>query len=623
MYNITDFDRHLFHEGKHFEAYKILGAHVCEEGTIFTVWAPNAKNISVIGSFNDWNTDANPMKKLSIEGLWNVFIEGVQEYEIYKYHIVTKDGLVLHKSDPVAFYAEVRPKTASVTYNLNGYQWSDSKWMTKRKKWDFTKEPISIYELSLSSWRKNEDESYYTYKKLSEELIPYIKDLGYTHIEIMPLHEHPFDGSWGYQVTGYYAITSRFGEPKDFMNFVDLCHQNDIGVLLDWVPSHFCKDIHGLSSFDGSNIYESDDPVLKENLDWGTLNFNYKRNEVKSFLISNAIFMFDYFHIDGLRVDAVAYMIYKNMATSRHDLFDPEEKNNDAIDFIKELNTEVFKRYEDILMIAEESSAYPLVTAPVDKGGLGFSLKWNMGWMNDTLKYIEVDPLFRKGSHDKLTFSIMYAFNENFVLPFSHDEVVHGKKSLLDKMPGDYSMKFNGLKLLFSYMFFHPGKKLTFMGSEFGQFIEWNEWSELDWHLLDYESHMGIYNYIKKLNHFYRKYKELHEIDFKYDGFLWNDVHNKNESIIGFSRYDSNGNHLLMIFNFTPINRKDYWIKIHKLTNYEILLCSDELAYGGCSEISNKSFNPFLKGEDIYISYDLPPLSATVFKPIERRLFND
>lgn len=623
MNHISEFDRHIFHEGKHYEVYKFMGSHVDESATTFTVWAPNALSVSVVGDFNNWNQFENPMKKISIEGLWTARIEGIGENQSYKYHIFTSDKKEIYKADPYGFYSEVKPKTASITYDISGYKWNDQKWMKKRIKSDFTKKPISIYELNFASWRKNGDGSYYSYDQLAKELIPYIKDLGYSHIEIMPLHEHPFDGSWGYQVTGYYAITSRYGEPKDFMNFVDQCHQNNIGVILDWVPSHFCKDEHGLARFDGTNLYESDDEILRENRDWGTLNFNYKRNEVKNFLISNAIFLVENFHVDGLRVDAVAYMIYKNMATSRYDLFKPDEINEDAIDFLKELNIQVFKRFRDVLMIAEESSTYGGITRPVHEGGLGFNLKWNMGWMNDTLKYIELDPLFRSGSHDKLTFSIMYAFSENFVLPLSHDEVVHGKKSLLDKMPGDYNMKFSGLKLLLSYMYFHPGKKLSFMGAEFGQFIEWDEWKQLDWHLFDYESHRSIYKYVKELNKKYRKEKSLHEIDFEYDGFKWNDVDNKNESIIAFSRYDLRGRHVMCVFNFTPVKRENYWIKIHDKKDYRIVLCSDDEEYMGNSRNLKSEKKYFKHKGQIYISYDLPPLSATLLKPIERRKKHD
>lgn len=621
--HISEFDRHIFHEGKHYEVHKFMGAHVSSRGTTFTVWAPHAKAVSVVGDFNNWSQFENPMKKISIEGLWSIFVENVYDGERYKYHILTSDNKELYKADPYAFYAEQKPKTASVTYDLENYTWSDKKWMKKRKKWDFTKEAISIYEINFASWKKNEDGSFYTYGQFADELIPYIKELGYTHIEIMPLHEHPFDGSWGYQVTGYYAITSRYGSPKDFMNFVDLCHQNEIGVILDWVPSHFCKDEHGLASFDGSNLYECDDEVLRENRDWGTLNFNYERNEVKNFLISNAIFLLEKYHIDGLRVDAVAYMMYKNMATSRYDLFEANDINEHAVKFIKQLNIQVFERFSDVLMIAEESSPYVGVTSPVHKGGLGFNLKWNMGWMNDTLKYIELDPLFKSGSHSKLTFSIMYAFNENFVLPLSHDEVVHGKKSLLDKMPGDYNMKFSGLKLLLSYMFFHPGKKLTFMGTEFGQFIEWDEWKELDWHLYDYDSHKSIYNYLKKLNYMYKKEKTLHEIDFKYDGFKWNDADNRNESIIAFSRFDLKGNHTLAVFNFTPVKRENYWIKIYDKCDYQAILCSDDGIYNGNSDNLGNEITYFEDKGNIYVSYDLPPLSATLLKPIERRKKHD
>lgn len=623
MNQISEFDRHIFHEGKHYEVYKFMGAHIGKKGTTFRVWAPHALSISVVGSFNNWNQFEHPMERLSIEGLWSVFIEGVGEGESYKYHIFTPDKKELYKADPYAFYSELKPNTASITYDIKGYEWSDQKWMKRRRKKDSLNSAISIYEINFASWRKNDDGSFYTYEQLSIELIPYVKELGYTHIEIMPLQEHPFDGSWGYQVTGYYSITSRYGSPKDFMNFVDLCHQNGIGVILDWVPSHFCKDEHGLASFDGSNLYECDDEILKENKDWGTCNFNYERNEVKNFLISNAIYLIEKYHIDGLRVDAVAYMIYKNMATSRYDLFKEDEINEHAINFLKQLNIQVFERFSDVLMIAEESSTYPGVTSPVHEGGLGFNLKWNMGWMNDTLKYIELDPLFRSGSHNKLTFSLMYAFNENFLLPLSHDEVVHGKKSLLDKMPGDYDMKFSGLKLLLSYMFFHPGKKLNFMGSEFGQFIEWDEWKELDWHLFEYDSHKSIYNYVKELNHIYKKQKTLHELDFSYEGFRWNDVDNSDESILAFSRYDLKGRHTLAVFNFTPVKRENYWIKLHEKKDYRVILCSDDAEYNGKSKNLASEKNYFKHNGDIYISYDLPALSATLLKPIERRKRHD
>lgn len=596
-----------------------MGAQVSGGGTTFTVWAPNAKYVSLVGNFNQWDSGQTPLKPVNEVGLWWVFVPGLGEYEVYKYFIVGPGDEVHHKADPYGFFSEVKPQTASVTFDLKGYAWNDQDWMRARKIFDFTRSPIAVYELNVASWRRNPDGSYYSYRQLGDELIPYVKELGYTHIELMPLMEHPFDGSWGYQVTGYFAITSRYGNPRDFMEFVDRCHQAGIGVIFDWVPSHYCKDAHGLGHFDGGCVYEKTDPVLKENLDWGTFNFDYSRNEVKSFLVSSANFFFDKFHVDGFRVDAVAYMIYKGMSTSRHDLFHHEELNTDAVEFLKELNTEVFKRHQGILMIAEESSAYPLVTKPVSVGGLGFNLKWNMGWMHDTLEYLEMDPVFRKSAHHRLTFSIAYAFSENFLLPLSHDEVVHGKKSLLDKMVGDYSEKFKGLKLLLSYMYFHPGKKLTFMGTELAQFVEWNEWEALDWHLLQYDTHRGVFEYLKALNHSYRNLPELHSIDFEYDGFKWNDVDNSQESVISFSRYDREGNALLAVLNFTPIHREQYWIRVHVPQDYEIILSSEEKSYGGMLESIGRVHSSFEAYGQHFIAMELPALSATLLKPRKGR----
>lgn len=615
----NEFNQYLFHEGKHFKAYEFMGAQVGKAGTGFTVWAPNAGYVSLVGNFNGWDSGATPLEKINEVGLWWGFVPGLGEYEVYKYFIVGPGGEVHYKADPYGFFAEVKPQTASVTFDLEGYPWQDGEWMQARRDFDFSRSPIAVYELNAASWRKNPDGSYYGYHQLAEELIPHIQELGYTHIELMPLLEHPFDGSWGYQVTGYFAITSRYGNPKDFMFFVDRCHQAGIGVIFDWVPSHYCKDAHGLGHFDGGGVYEKTDPVLRENLDWGTFNFDYARDEVRSFLISSANFLFEKFHVDGFRVDAVAYMIYKGMSTSRHDLFHHSELNTEAIAFLKELNTEVFARHPGILMIAEESSAYPLVTKPVSTGGLGFNLKWNMGWMHDTLEYLELDPLYRKEAHNRLTFSIAYAFSENFLLPLSHDEVVHGKKSLLDKMVGGYEEKFKGLKLLLSYQYFHPGKKLTFMGTELAQFVEWDEWGTLDWHLLDYDSHRGVFNYLKALNHSYRNLPPLHAIDFEYEGFKWNDVENARESVISFTRYDREGNTLLAVMNFTPVHREGYWIKVHTREDQEIILSSEEKSYGGAIESIGRVYSPFEEYGHHFIAMDLPPLCAILLKPRKRR----
>jgi 1,4-alpha-glucan branching enzyme len=619
-----DYDRYLFHQGRHYESYNFLGSHITEEkgkkGVRFTVWAPNAEEISVIGDFNDWNKSKNPMQKIEDSGIWTTFIEGAENKMHYKYWIRGYRGVVRVKTDPYAKRQETPPKTASQIYEPDTYSWSDQKWLKKRKNSNHLKEPLSIYEMHLGSW-KQDDGELMNYRDIADELVPYINEMGFTHVELMPLTEYPFPGSWGYQTTGYFALTSRYGTLEDFMYFVDQLHQNDIGVIMDWVPSHFCKDDHGLRLFDGSHLFESSDPRRAENIQWDTLNFDFAQNEVWSFLISSANYWIDKFHIDGLRVDAVSNMLYLNYekedgqwAANEYGGFE----NLEAIEFIKELNSEMFERYPGILMIAEESSAWPLVTAPVHDGGLGFNFKWNMGWMNDTLDYMENDPVYRKWEHNKLTFSSMYSQSENYVLPMSHDEVVHGKKSLLDKMPGDYWQKFANLRLLFTYMYAHPGKKLLFMGGEFGQFIEWNYKQDLDWLLLDYEKHQLTQDFMQELNQVYRKEKALWELDHEHSGFRWIEADDYEQSVISFIRNSENeAQQLVIILNFTPIPRDKYRIGVPGPGEYELLLNSDQKVFGGsdyetAARVKTEEI-PY-HGFDHSISINLPPLAGIYLK---------
>jgi len=558
-----EWDAHLFHEGTYYKSYEFLGAHFLDESddpiVRFVLWSPHAREIHLVGDFNKWHDSSLPMKKIGRTDFWEICVRDISIFDAYKYRITTFDNAILYKSDPYAFHAETHPQTASKIYDLSNYTWHDTPWLTQRKRTDHYHSPLNIYEVNLRSWKQKPDGTSYSYIELAALLIPYVKKMNYTHIELMPIMEHPFDGSWGYQLTGYFAPTSRYGSPKDFMYFIDQCHQNGIGVLLDWVPSHYCKDEHGLAYFDGAPTFESSDPSFAENVLWGTMNFDYSKPEVHSFLISNALYWHEYYHIDGLRIDAVAYMLYSNFKLTQNGepIF-----SDTAVEFIKKLNTVTFKYFPNTLMIAEESSAYPKVTHPVHEGGLGFNYKWNMGWMNDTLKYFELDPVMRKGSHHALTFSIMYAFTENFVLPLSHDEVVHGKKSLLDKMPGDYESKFANLKVLYAYMIAHPGKKILFMGSEFGQFIEWNEWQSLDWHLLEYPAHQLLSDYVSALNHLYLTEPCFYEKDTSFEGFEWIEVDNANESVISFERKDNVGNRVIVILNFTPVERVHYPVGI-------------------------------------------------------------
>lgn len=623
--SISEYQLYLFNEGTNYYSYRMLGSHFTKVngilGVQFAVWAPNAKSVSVVGDFNDWKGDLNIMEPLDDSGVWTTFIPNLKEMEIYKYEIETKNGDKILKSDPYAFYSEVRPNTASRIVSIDGYSWNDKSWQYKKKKTPPYNIPISIYEVHLGSWKLNKDGDFLTYRELADELVDYVLYMGYTHIELLPISEFPFDGSWGYQVTGHFSVNSRFGTPKDFMYFVDKCHQNGIGVILDWVPGHFPKDAHGLAKFDGTHLYEYEDTRLGEHKEWGTLVFDYGKSEVRSFLISNALFWLDYYHIDGLRVDAVTSMLYLDYGRQSGEWIPNKyggRENIEAIDFMKKLNEAVYKYFPNTMMIAEESTSWPMVTMPTFLGGLGYSHKWNMGWMHDILDYMSQDPIYRKWNHSKLTFSMMYAFSENYILPLSHDEVVHGKKSLLDKMPGDYWQKFANLRLLFSYMITHPGKKLLFMGGEFGQFIEWKYYDSLDWHLLEYEMHSKLQQFVKEINHFYKSQKPLWEIDDSWDGFKWIDTKDYNQSTISYIRIGkSKDDYIIVVLNFTPVVREDYRIGVPDLGEYVEVLNSDEIRFGGSGQLNNKP----IKSEKLpwhNFPYSMciktPPLGASFFK---------
>ncbi|MFP4662202.1 MAG: 1,4-alpha-glucan branching protein GlgB [Halanaerobiales bacterium] len=617
---------YLFHQGNLYYAYQMLGAHIVEingeKGVRFAVWAPNAKNISVVGDFNNWDGRKNRMQKINDEGIWVTFIPGLEEGSIYKYEILNAFGHLILKSDPYAFYSELRPRTASRVYSLHNYSWGDDKWQGKRAEEDPHKQQLNIYEVHLGSWKKKDDGSLYTYRELADELVSYVKEMGYTHIELLPINEHPYDRSWGYQLTGYYSVTSRHGSPADFKYFVDQCHQNDIGVILDWVPGHFCKDDHGLRLFDGTPLYEYKDSRKAEKDEWGTLTFDYGRNEVQSFLISNLFFWFNEYHLDGIRVDAVASMIYLNFGREDQSLLNEYggHENIEAIEFIKKMNKAVFEHFAGILMIAEESSSWPMVSAPTYLGGLGFNYKWNMGWMNDMLKYMELHPADRKWHHNLITFSMFYAFSENFILPISHDEVVYGKKSLLNKMPGDYWQKFANLRLFLGYMMTHPGKKLLFMGSEFGQYDEWKDLEDLDWELLDYEMHGKALKYTKALNNFYLEEEALWSQDHKQEGFSWIDANNNEQSIISFIRRGKNeDDYLVVICNFTPVYYEYYRVGVPEKRIYREVFNSDGADYGGSGKLNNDEY----EAVDVKWNYcpysmeiEIPPLAISIFKPV-------
>ncbi len=624
---LSDFDLYLLGEGTHWQCYEKLGAQVRTvdgvAGVNFSLWAPNATSASVVGDFNKWDDRRHPMRKHIPSGFWELFIPGLTAGTIYKYRL-KNGGFSAEKCDPYGFGAECPPKTASKVIDLSTYQWEDSKWMTDRIKHNALDAPMSFYEVHLGSWKRPGDNPnrWMTYRELAHDLVNYVREMGYTHIELMPVSEHPFTGSWGYQQVGYYAPTARYGEPQDFMYFVDLCHQNGIGVVLDWVPAHFPKDGHGLAYFDGTNLYEHSDPRKGEHRDWGTLIFNYGRHEVRNFLVSNALFWMDKYHIDGLRVDAVASMIYLDYSRESGD-WEPNQfggrENLEALDFLRELNIQTHTQFPGTLTIAEESTAWPNVSRPTYIGGLGFSLKWNMGWMNDTRSFMSHEPIHRKYHHDELTFSLIYAFTENFVLPLSHDEVVHGKGSLLDQVPGDLWQKFANMRLLYSYMWTHPGKKLTFMGGEFGQWNEWNYDTSLQWHLLEWDSHKGLQRLTADLNKLLKSEPALHELDFDHHGFEWVDCHNWEESVLAYLRKGKNpDDFLLTACNFTPVPRTRHRIGVSKPAYFREVFNSDSSYYGG----SNVGNGPGVQAESIpwhgrpySIEVVLPPLGVCVFKP--------
>jgi len=616
-----DMAAYLFHQGTNYKAYEYLGVHKSDEGYTFRVWAPNAERVFAVGDFNGWDETA-PMSRVTKGGIWEVTLsdETVKLGDKYKYKIYN-GGRSVCKADPYGIETELPPNTATVIGDIEGYQWRDKGWLTHRKKKSgkFSSEPLNIYELHLGSWKRHEDGSLYTYSELASELAPYVKQMGYTHIELLPVMEHPFDGSWGYQVGSYYAPTARHGSPTDFMAFVDSMHEAGIGVILDWVPAHFPKDEHGLYEFDGQPLYEYQGWDRIEHEGWGTRRFDVGRNEVECFLVSNAMFWIEKYHVDGLRVDAVASMIYLDY-DRRPGEWVPnvygDNKCLEAIAFFQKLNGWLEGKYPDVLMIAEESTAWANVTKFAD-GGLGFDAKWNMGWMNDTLAYIAEDPLFRKYHHEKMTFALTYSFNEKYILSISHDEVVHGKKSLLDKMWGDYWQKFAGMRAYLGFMMTHPGKKLLFMGSEFGQFIEWKYDDQLDWFLLDYESHSRMQHYVSELNHLYLKTPALWQIDDSWDGFHWIDADNREQSIFSYRRIDKNGNELIVLINFTPVVREDFLLGVPTAGIYEEIFNSDSEEFGGSGVVNvgplkttGMSWNYLPES----VKLRVPPLGMTILK---------
>ena len=593
---LADYDLYLFHQGTNYHAQEMLGAHYVlqdgRRGVRFAVWAPDARTVSVVGDFNGWDTRVNPLERLSDGEVWSAFLPDLPPDTIYKYAIEPPwGGPYILKADPYGFFAQRKPETASLTYDFPDYAWGDGDWQEARQRGDSYENPMLIYEVHLGSWRRTLEGDYLSYRDLAEQLVAYARDMNYTHLEFMPLCEHPYDGSWGYQATGYFAVTSRYGRPEDFKYLVDRAHQAGLGVIMDWVPGHFCNNDEGLRRFDGPNLYESDNPQRAENRQWGTTNFDYGRTEVQSFLISNALFWLEEYHIDGLRIDAVANMLYLNYGREEGE-WQPnrygDTGNLEAMEFLKKLNMAVFKYHPGALMIAEESTAWPLISKPVHVGGMGFNYKWNMGWMNDALQYMSLDPIYRKWHQDKLTFSLMYAFSENFILPLSHDEAVHGKCSLLSKMPGDYWQKFAGLRAFFAYWMAHPGKKLLFMGGEFGQFIEWNFDDSLDWHLIEqYDKHREMLAFSRALNRFYRENPPFWEVDFDWTGFEWIDCRDADNSVLTFVRKAKTGDFVVVVCSFTPEVRHGYRIGVPLPGGYREVFNSDRAAFGG-SDVKNE-----------------------------------
>ncbi len=623
----TEFDIHLFREGRHIRLYEKFGSHECEwegiKGTYFSVWAPNAKAVSVIGNFNQWNIDENMLgARWDSSGIWEGFIPRIDHGEAYKYAIRTKSGNVVEKGDPFARFWEEPPRTASIKWNT-GYEWNDAEWMENRKQAAGQSGPMSVYEVHPGSWRRKTDESNrsLTYVEMAVELVAYVKEMGYTHVEFMPVMEHPFYGSWGYQITGYFAATSRYGDPQGLMHLIDKFHQEGIGVILDWVPSHFPGDVHGLYEFDGTHLYEHADPRLGFHPDWKSYIFNYGRNEVRSFLISNAIFWFDKYHADGLRVDAVASMLYLDYSRKEGEWLPNKyggNENIDAIAFLKSFNENVYNEFPDVVTIAEESTNWSQVSRPTYLGGLGFGQKWMMGWMHDTLEYFKKDPVHRKFHQNEITFSIMYAFTENFMLPLSHDEVVHGKGSLIGKMPGDEWQRFANLRLLYGFMYAHPGTKLMFMGGELGQYAEWNHEKNLEWHLLKYDLHKGLHDWVKDLNLFYRSSTALYELQFDHRGFEWIDYSDSESSIIVFMRKGhATDDVIIVVCNFTPTSRPDYHIGVPFQGKYQELINSDDLKYGGSGVINQGMLTTHpenIHGRENAVVLTLPPLGITMLK---------
>ncbi|MGQ9812057.1 MAG: 1,4-alpha-glucan branching protein GlgB [Dissulfurimicrobium sp.] len=627
---LTNYDLHLLMEGTHLKAWTKMGAHPGElngvKGTWFAVWAPNAEKVSVIGDFNRWDETKNPLINRGDSGIWEGFIPDVSHGFLYKYAITSRyNGYKVEKTDPYGFAYETRPKTASIVWDISGYEWGDQTWMAERVNKNAINAPISIYEVHLGSWMRVPEEGnrWLTYREIAPKLAAYLKKTGFTHVELLPVTEHPLDASWGYQTVGYFAPTSRFGQPQDFMYLVDYLHRNGIGVILDWVPAHFPTDGHGLSFFDGTYLYEHEDPQKREHKDWGTYIFNYGRREVANFLLASALFWLEVYHIDGLRVDAVASMLYLDYSRNKGE-WTPNiyggRENLEAIAFLRRLNEVVYKEHPDVMTIAEESTSWPMVSRPTYVGGLGFGFKWNMGWMHDILFYMSKDPIYRKFHHNNLTFSLLYAFHENFILPFSHDEVVHGKGSMISKMPGDEWQKFANLRLLYGYMYMHPGKKLLFMGNEFGQWGEWNFEASLDWHLLQYPSHHGLKRWVTDLNNFLRNTPAIHDLDFEQAGFEWIDCSDSDQSVVLFIRRSRDGDIAVCAFNFTPVPRHRYIVGMPRGGIWKEVLNSDQEIYWGSGQkntgdIMARSLPAH--GREYSIEITLPPLGMVVFRPAE------
>jgi 1,4-alpha-glucan branching enzyme len=624
---LSEYDLYLLSEGKHWNAYDRLGAQIRTvdgvEGVNFAVWAPNAESMSVVGDFNCWDGRRHMMRKHIPSGIWEIFVPGLSAGTLYKYQL-RRGGATFEKSDPYGFAAEVPPRTASKVADLKDYQWQDGDWMARRRETNWLERPMSVYEVHLGSWQRPADHpgGWLSYRELAQRLVEYCQQQGYTHIELLPVSEHPFTGSWGYQTVGYYAATSRYGSPQDLMYFIDRMHQAGIGVIIDWVPAHFPRDAHGLRHFDGTALYEHADPRQGEHPDWGTMVFNYGRNEVRNFLVANALFWLEKYHIDGLRVDAVASMLYLDYSRKEGEWIPNKyggRENLEAIDFVKEFNEQVHLQHPGALTIAEESTAWPAVSRPLYVGGLGFSLKWNMGWMNDTLRYMRHEPIHRQYHHDELTFSLIYAFHENFTLPLSHDEVVHGKGSLLDQMPGDLWQRFANLRLLYAYMWTHPGKKLLFMGQVIAQWNEWNYDGNLQWDLLQWPMHSGVQKLVADLNRLMVREPALYQKDFEPAGFEWIDCHNRNDSVLAYLRRGADpADFLVVVFNFTPVPRRGYRIGVPEKCWYEEVLNTDSTFYSG-SNVGNgpgvMATEPGHHGRPAAIEISLPPLAATVFKP--------